>query len=177
MSASEGKVLGIIILIFLIFILAFPVRLLFFAPSASLSGIFHHWPRPFDHISFDHWDVVGIAGLSLIGFALLALWIVVLVWVYRDAEKRGMSGVLWALIVFIGHLVGLLIYLIVRSSHPLVTSDIHDSTPNCPKCGKIVGANHMFCPYCGERMKENCPKCAKPLGKGWSVCPHCGEKL
>lgn len=36
------------------------------------------------------------------------------IWVYRDAESRGMSGVLWLIVMLLGGLIGLIIYLIVR---------------------------------------------------------------
>ena len=40
--------------------------------------------------------------------------ILLCVWVYRDAESRGMSGPLWVLIMLIGGIIGLIVYLIVR---------------------------------------------------------------
>jgi riboflavin transporter FmnP len=59
--------------------------------------------------------------LSLFGglFCLIPLvWFIVAIllciWVYRDAESRGMSGVLWLIIVLIAGIIGLIIYLIVR---------------------------------------------------------------
>ncbi|MGQ9720739.1 MAG: PLDc N-terminal domain-containing protein [Candidatus Jordarchaeum sp.] len=42
------------------------------------------------------------------------LAIVLGVWVYRDAEERGMEGVIWLLIVLLTGIIGLIIYLIVR---------------------------------------------------------------
>jgi len=47
---------------------------------------------------------------------LLAVWIALLVWVYRDASRRGMNGALWVVVVFFLHLIGLVIYLVVRGS-------------------------------------------------------------
>jgi hypothetical protein len=41
-----------------------------------------------------------------------------MVWVYKDAEKRGMGGALWLIIVFLAGCIGCLIYLIVRGNHP-----------------------------------------------------------
>ncbi|MCK4478023.1 PLDc N-terminal domain-containing protein [Candidatus Bathyarchaeota archaeon] len=45
-------------------------------------------------------------------FFLIA--ILLCVWVYRDAESRGMNGTLWLIIVLITGIFGLIIYLIVR---------------------------------------------------------------
>ena len=36
------------------------------------------------------------------------------IWVYRDAESRGMGGALWLIIVLIASIIGLIIYLVVR---------------------------------------------------------------
>ena len=51
----------------------------------------------------------------------LIILIVVGIWVYRDAKERGMNGALWALLVILGTLFGLIpglliliIYLVVR---------------------------------------------------------------
>ncbi|HDT11927.1 MAG TPA: hypothetical protein ENN58_04235, partial [bacterium] len=82
---------------------------------------------------------IRLTTLSFFSFVLLALWIVVIVWVYRDAERRGMNGILWALLVLIGNLIGLLIYLILRSDSSLPASVGNRPgavTKPCPGCGK-----------------------------------------
>ena len=66
-------------------------------------------------------------GLLLGGICLLASWLIFLilglllcVWVYRDAQSRGMSGLFWVLLMLVGSffwlgwLVVLVIYLIIR---------------------------------------------------------------
>jgi len=53
---------------------------------------------------------VCCAGITL----LLILQIVIGIWVYKDAESRGDSGVMWLIVVLVGGIVGLIIYLIVR---------------------------------------------------------------
>ncbi len=40
--------------------------------------------------------------------------ILICVWVYRDAQKRGMNATLWLIIVLLTSILGLIIYLIVR---------------------------------------------------------------
>jgi hypothetical protein len=66
------------------------------------------------------------AFLCILWVALFVLFIVAGIWVYRDAESRGMDGTLWALGVVIGGLLGLIIgivvlivYVVVRSDHPV----------------------------------------------------------
>jgi len=69
----------------------------------------------------------------LLGFGILALiigisvgWFVVAiliaVWVYRDAEKRGENGALWLIIVLITGIIGLIIWLIIRGDKPVIES-------------------------------------------------------
>jgi hypothetical protein len=50
----------------------------------------------------------------LVVFGLLAIWIALVVWVYRDALRRGANAPFWAAIVFFLHLVGFVVYLIAR---------------------------------------------------------------
>lgn len=107
---------------------------------------------------------------------LTLLWFGVCVWVYRDAEKRNMNGLLWALLAFIGNFIGLLIYLIVRSDSISRINGTTKTTP-CPACQKPVQDPFAFCPHCGSQLKHICPKCGKDAQSDWQVCPHCGEKL
>jgi len=74
----------------------------------------------------DWWTYYGIAW-AIFGLAIAAVWfivaILIAVWVYRDAEKRGESGVLWLIIVLITGIIGLIIWLIVRSDKPVKSSE------------------------------------------------------
>ena len=66
-------------------------------------------------------DVAGPAygaGLMICGLlmfvVIIAFYVWVAVWIFRDANKRGISGVLWALIWIVLNMLGLIIYLVVR---------------------------------------------------------------
>lgn len=115
--------------------------------------------------------------------AFIILWGAVLIWVYRDAEMRGMSGILWLLLVLIGNVIGLLIYAIVRSETPVRRKDQGAAAAppappaTCGGCGKPIGAGFEFCPYCGKAVKSVCPACGKPVESGWKVCPACGAPI
>jgi hypothetical protein len=52
--------------------------------------------------------------IFLLVAAFFGVWVFLCVWVYRDANKHGMDGTLWLIIVLFTHLIGLIIYLIVR---------------------------------------------------------------
>jgi len=57
--------------------------------------------------------VMLICGL-LMFVVVMAFYIWVAVWIYRDATKRGAPGALWALLWIILGILGLIIYLVVR---------------------------------------------------------------
>lgn len=57
-------------------------------------------------------------GLTLLFLLVPIVWFIVAIllciWVYRDAESRGMNGALWLIIVLIASIIGLIIYIVVR---------------------------------------------------------------
>ena len=75
--------------------------------------------------------------------------ILILIWVYQDAESRGLNGVLWALITFFLSIIGLIFYLVVRESKISVSQRI---TRVCPKCGQVLTEDAKFCPRCGKEL-------------------------
>ncbi len=61
------------------------------------------------------WWGLGLAGIfCLIPIVWFIIAILLCIWVYRDAESRGMSGALWLIIVIISGIIGLIVYLVVR---------------------------------------------------------------
>jgi hypothetical protein len=55
---------------------------------------------------------------ELLVLLTLFLWIALIVWVHRDASRRGMNAGLWVVIVFFFHLLGIAAYLIARGMRP-----------------------------------------------------------
>lgn len=140
------------------------------AAGPSISGFFHGF------------GAAGRYALFVLPAAFIILWGAVLLWVYRDAERRGMSGILWLLLVLIGNVVGLLIYAIVRSDTALGrrngTGGVSAAgAARCPGCGDPLPAGCAFCPQCGRSLKKACPACGKPVEEGWKACPICGARL
>jgi len=183
-SNNKGWNIAIAVLVVLMLLLAF--RSIFWVlPFGVFTGTAQAFQRATRGIS-------GLENLGPLGnpmlilpIAFLVLWIMVLIWVYRDAERRGMSGILWLLLVLIGNVVGLLIYAIVRSERPLKSGAEGSglgpaaAQAKCPGCGNAVAADHAFCPYCGKRLIQTraCPACGKPVSEDWKVCPACGTNL
>ncbi|MDH4217779.1 MAG: zinc ribbon domain-containing protein [Candidatus Aminicenantes bacterium] len=177
MANSAAKTIAIIILVVLLILVVVRFTPFIFAPL----GVFPHvwqWAKfpKFRTIEIGPYGFFNFTSYSIISLALLIIWIFVIVWVYRDAERRGMNGVLWGLLVFIGNLVGLLIYLIVRSNNVPAPKSVQASQ-TCPHCQIPLSPHYIFCPTCGTRLQSVCSKCQKPVEKDWQVCPHCGEKL
>ena len=100
---------------------------------------------------------------------LLVIPVTIGIFVYRDARRRGMSAMLWALAAaLIPTFIGLIIYLIVASER---------TAKKCAACGGGVSKDNSVCPHCGATLRMNCPTCAYPLEMDWTVCPHCGAEI
>jgi predicted RNA-binding Zn-ribbon protein involved in translation (DUF1610 family) len=106
-----------------------------------------------------------------------ALWAAIALWTYYDAEKRGMSGLLWGLLVFFGLFIGLIIYLIVRSTSGPETAVAPAQPAKCPSCAKPVQSAFVACPHCGTSLSHKCGHCGKQAEQDWRVCPYCGESM
>jgi len=177
MAKSKGKTIALILLVVLILFVYLRLTPLLIAPFGIFANMFRVIRIP-DMNHFDFWPhAFKWTSLSIFSLALLVLWIVVIVWVYRDAERRGMNGVLWALLVLIGNIIGLLIYLIVRSD-VLPASQRSPAQQLCPECNQEIGQGYTFCPHCGKRLQGGvCPACGKPVESNWKVCASCGENI
>lgn len=94
---------------------------------------------------------IGFFGLGLAIVFLPILWfiigILIAIWVYKDAESRGESGVLWLILVIITGIIGLIIWLIVRPEKRKKGKGRF-----CPECGSEVGPNTRYCPECGKEL-------------------------
>jgi hypothetical protein len=99
-------------------------------------------------------EALWIGGIvCAIYIVILVAVIMVAIWVYRDAESKGQSGVLWLIVVLVGSLIGLIVYLIVRSGWPDHPSQMGYQ---CPRCGSplmfVPQYNRWFCNLCKRYM-------------------------
>ncbi len=100
---------------------------------------------------------------------LMAIPIIIGVYVYRDAKRRGMNAILWAMVaVFAPSLIGFIIYLIVRENY----SDLA-----CPQCGTKVKEQYVICPNCGAKLQPACDNCGTVVEPEWKLCPTCTQPL
>ena len=112
---------------------------------------------------------IGILFPVILISLIFVIPILVAVYVYRDAGKRGMNAVLWMLIAFLTpSLLGFIIYLLVRNNYSDLT---------CPNCNTRVEESFIVCPNCRTQLRPTCSYCAAPIQTGWNACPHCGQPL
>jgi hypothetical protein len=111
------------------------------------------------------------------------IWILVAIWVYKDAESRGMSGVMWLLIVLLLGLIGIIVYLVVRKPkvmapppYPMAPPPAYGAPP--PGYAAPPPAYAPPPPPPGAAPPGmNCRYCGTPVPPGSMVCPRCGGRL
>ena len=114
-------------------------------------------------------NVVFAIPVFILMIVVVMLPLLIGVYVYRDAKRRGMNAVLWTLIAILApSLIGFILYLLVRGNY----SDL-----KCPRCDTTVTEQYVVCPKCGAKLKPSCPNCSTPVEPDWTVCPKCAQPL
>ncbi len=112
---------------------------------------------------------IALIPMIIIAAVVFALPIIIGVYVYRDADRRGMNAILWALVAALApSLIGFIIYLLVRGSY---------SNLRCPSCDAPVKDLFVVCPKCGTKLKPSCPTCSAAVEPDWKMCPKCASPL
>jgi RNA polymerase subunit RPABC4/transcription elongation factor Spt4 len=132
--------------------------------------------------------IIQIA-LAVFGAYVAAFWFALVVWTFRDIQKRSrdvLVQVLATLLVLLFNVPGLILYTILRPPETLAESyarsleeesllqDIEDRQA-CPSCKRRVHPDFLLCPSCRTPLKQACPSCNRLLHLSWRVCPYCGE--
>jgi len=94
------------------------------------------------------WLMAGICSIYLI---ILIAWILVAIWVYKDAGKRGENQVLWLLVVLLAGLIGLIIWFVIR---PPIGGKKPTHERRCPNCGRNIPFDANICPYCAKKFES-----------------------
>jgi RNA polymerase subunit RPABC4/transcription elongation factor Spt4 len=126
--------------------------------------------------------------LSGFGIAfIVALWLGLVIWTYRDIRSRArdrLARILAVLIVALLFLPGLIIYFILRPSKTIEEEYQHtleeeallqsiEDNPVCPGCGRKTQSDWIVCPNCHTRLKKPCHHCQRLLELSWNLCPYC----
>lgn len=93
-------------------------------------------------------------------------WVLVALWMYRDAARCKLSPLYWGLIGLFTNPIGLIVYKIYKHSATL-----------CPACGAAQSAGHLYCSFCGAQLGARCANCGGKVGAKDSFCHHCGNKI
>jgi len=137
-----------------------------------------------DFFASGTWQVIR----NLVVFFLIAFWLAVGYWVYKDAKRRIEDPVLIATAVAIGLVIpylGALVYMLFRP--PEYLEDVREREleikameerlaqldMRCPVCRARVEHTYLVCPVCTTRLKQSCASCGQPLEALWQVCPYC----
>lgn len=169
---SAGKVAGLVIILISIFFMSLAIL---FNMGFPVTGFLHKCSI-FSPGMFATRIPHGPGFMFIPAILVFIVWLVMTFWVFSDAEKRGMNGLLWALLVFFGHILALVVYLLVRNDQ-VKFAQLQNPSASCPACRKPLESGFAFCPHCGEVLESTCSNCKKPVEQGWQVCPHCAEKL
>ena len=138
-------------------------------------------------------DPTFLSGLTLIltglaGAFLVALWLALVIWTYRDMRSRHrdrLVHILAALMVALLTLPGVLVYLILRPARTLeeeyqqtleeeaLLQSIEDQSV-CPGCERHTREDWLICPSCNTKLRKRCHSCGRLMELPWNLCPYCG---
>lgn len=124
------------------------------------------WFVPLRHdAEMTGWPLLGKIAFVCFISSMLAIYALLVGYVYGDAKVRGMRHVMWAwLAALVPNAVGIILYFILRDPQP----------KPCPKCSQAVPSNFVFCPHCGTPLAPRCSNCGKPMERDWANCAYCG---
>jgi RNA polymerase subunit RPABC4/transcription elongation factor Spt4 len=129
--------------------------------------------------------IIGAFG----GAFLVALWVSIVIWTFRDIRSRSrdiFAQLLATLMVVVFFLPGLLLYYILRPHETLVEAyersleeeallqEIEEQYI-CPGCRQKIETDFVICPSCHTKLKQQCASCGRLLHLKWNVCPYCGQ--
>lgn len=134
-------------------------------------------------------EYLFIGGYIICAVIWFVIWIAIAVWVYRDAEERGMSGVLWLIVVIFLGLIGLIVYLVVRTDKPQYgyypqqqpyqqyPQYPQQPPPAQPPPGDAPPPAAAPPPAQPQPDVRFCSNCGASLPPGAGHCPNCGTKI
>ncbi len=129
--------------------------------------------------------------LAFSGAFIMALWISMIVWTFRDARSRSRDAfaiMLATLMTVIFGPLGVLLYFLLRPQITLaelyersleeeaLLQDL-DERNRCPGCSRMVENDWIVCPDCHTQLKQVCVNCGEGLHLRWSICPYCATPV
>jgi RNA polymerase subunit RPABC4/transcription elongation factor Spt4 len=129
--------------------------------------------------------------VAFLGAYLLAIWISLVVWTFRDIRARSrdlFAQLLSIALVLIFNVPGMALYFLLRPHETLaegyerelseeaLLQDIEDKQV-CPVCHQKIQREFLFCPNCHTKLKRQCDNCRRILNLRWTLCPYCGASV
>ncbi|HMA32859.1 MAG TPA: zinc ribbon domain-containing protein [Chloroflexia bacterium] len=123
------------------------------------------------------------------GAYLVALWLSMIIWTFRDIQSRTRDVIaiaLSTLLVTVFTIPGVFLYYILRPKATLAESyersleeeyllqDIEDAEV-CPACKRRVERDFTYCPHCRTKLRRECEHCGTAVSLRWHACPTCGR--
>lgn len=135
-------------------------------------------------------SAVTITVLAIVAY-IGVLWLALVFSVIRDARRRAMSQVMFAIAIvlaFVPPFLGALVYFVLRPPQTIdeerVLEELYEPSPNgeshtrpCPHCGREIERTFIICPYCRTQFARRCANCDRALRLGWSICPYCATEV
>jgi RNA polymerase subunit RPABC4/transcription elongation factor Spt4 len=120
---------------------------------------------------------------------LIALWVSMIIWTFRDVRSRSrdvFAILLATLMVVVFGPLGLLLYLLLRPKETL--AEIYERSLEeeallqdleqravCPGCRRRIADEWQVCPDCHTILKKTCLNCGQLLHLRWNICPYCAS--
>lgn len=135
-------------------------------------------------------DLYISVALFVLGAYLLALYVGLIVWTFRDIHSRTrdvLAQIMATLLVAVFTLPGLLVYVLLRPHETLAERYERDLTEEailqdleqqrvCPKCRRRIEPDFVLCPACHHQLRTRCDACGRLLQPAWDICPYCGTE-
>jgi RNA polymerase subunit RPABC4/transcription elongation factor Spt4 len=134
-------------------------------------------------------NTYAAGALFFIGAYLMAIYLGLIVWTFRDIRARSrdiLAQILSPLLVAIFTLPGILVYILLRPKETLsdayeralaeeaVLQDLEDRR-TCPSCQRVIREDYILCPHCQHQLREHCVNCGRLINPTWELCPYCGH--
>lgn len=115
---------------------------------------------------------LGITMCIILLLVPLIIAILAAIWIYKDAEKRGKSGILWVVLLivmslilsFIGFIIIIVVWLVVRppiggepGTAAVAGAPAGGGDRRCTNCGRNIPNDARVCPYCGKNFDSQQP--------------------
>ncbi|MGI6368331.1 MAG: zinc ribbon domain-containing protein [Anaerolineae bacterium] len=135
-------------------------------------------------------NMYAAGALFVIGAYLVAIYLGLIVWTFRDIRSRTrdiLGQILATLLVAVFTLPGVLIYVLLRPKETLseeyertlaeeaVLQDLRERR-TCPNCQRHVEDTFIVCPHCEHQLRFKCVNCGSLIEPDWAVCPYCGHR-